>query len=111
MKGDVYPEDALVLLAARQCGRPVKWIASRSDSFLSDDYGRDQIVEAQMALDGSGRILGLRARALHNFGAYVVGAACVAPIYSLKLSPGVYDIPAVHMASRAMFTNTTPTHP
>ena len=57
------------------------------------------------------RILGLRARALHNFGAYVVGAACVAPIYSLKLSPGVYDIPAVHMASRAMFTNTTPTHP
>ena len=75
MKGDVYPEDALVLLAARQCGRPVKWIASRSESFLSDDYGRDQIVEAEMALDGDGRILAMRANALHKLGAYVVGAA------------------------------------
>jgi CO/xanthine dehydrogenase Mo-binding subunit len=53
MKGDVYPEDAPVLLAARRYGRPVKWVASRSDSFLSDDYGRDQIVEAEMAVDHS----------------------------------------------------------
>jgi carbon-monoxide dehydrogenase large subunit len=111
MKGDVYPEDALVLLAARQCSRPIKWIASRSESFLSDDYGRDQTVEAEMALDSSGRILALRASALHNFGAYVVGAACVVPMFSLKLIPSVYDVPAVHVASRAMFTNTTPTHP
>ena len=111
MKGDVYPEDALVLLAARQYGRPVKWIASRSESFLSDDYGRDQIIEAEMALDDGGRILALRANALHNFGAYVVGAACVVPMFALKLMPSVYEVPAVHVAARAMFTNTTPTHP
>jgi aerobic carbon-monoxide dehydrogenase large subunit len=111
MKGDVYPEDALVLLAARQCGRPVKWVASRSDSFLSDDYGRDQIVEAEMALDHNGRILALRANALHNFGAYVVGAACVVPMFALKLMPSVYEVPAVHVTARAIFTNTTPTHP
>jgi carbon-monoxide dehydrogenase large subunit len=111
MKGDVYPEDALVLLATRQCGRPVKWIGTRSESFLSDDYGRDQIVDAEMALDDGGRILALRANALHNFGAYVVGAACVVPMFALKLMPSVYEVPAVHASARAMFTNTTPTHP
>src|SRR5262249_6424859 len=86
MKGGSYPEDALVLLASRLCGRPVKWIASRAESFLGDDYGRDQVVEAEMALDRDGRILGLRTSALHNFGPYVVGAASVPLVYALKLA-------------------------
>jgi carbon-monoxide dehydrogenase large subunit len=111
MKGDVYPEEALVLLASRQCGRPVKWIATRSESFLTDDFGRDQVIEAEMALNAQGRILGLRSTALHNFGAYVVGAACVPLVFAMRLMPGVYDIPALHVAGRAIFTNTTPTGP
>src|SRR3954453_8799054 len=111
MKGDVYPEEALVLLASRHCGRPVKWIATRSESFLTDDFGRDQVIEAEMALDAQGRILGLRSTALHNFGAYVVGAACVPLVFAMRLMPGVYDIPALHVAGRAIFTNTTPTGP
>ena len=111
MKGDTYPDEALVLLASRRCGRPVKWVATRSESFLTDDFGRDQDIEAELALDAEGRILGLRSTALHNFGAYVVGSACVPLIFGLKLMPGVYDVPAVHVTGRAIFTNTTPTGP
>lgn len=108
MKADPYPEDALVLWAARECGRPVKWIASRSDSLMGDNHGRDQIVEGAMALDERGRILGIRARALHAVGAYVVSAT-VAPVnIAMKLIPSVYDIPTVDLVSRAIYTNTSP---
>ena len=111
MKGGVYPEEALVLIAAKLAGRPVKWIQSRSEGFISDDAGRDQVIEAEMALDGNGKITGVRCTALHNFGAYVVGAAVVPLIWSVKLIPAVYDIKNVHLSTRAIFTNTTPTGP
>ncbi|HEX9466381.1 MAG TPA: xanthine dehydrogenase family protein molybdopterin-binding subunit [Alphaproteobacteria bacterium] len=111
MKGDTYPEEALVLLASQRCGRPVKWISSRSDGFLTDDSGRDSVINAEMAFDDSGRVQAIRAHALQNFGAYAVGAAVVTLVYSVKLITGVYDIPAVHVASKAIFTNTTPTGP
>jgi carbon-monoxide dehydrogenase large subunit len=111
MKGDVYPEEALALLAARRCGRPVKVVLSRSDSFLGDDCGRDQVIEGEMAFDAEGRILGLRANALHNFGAYIVGAAFVPLLFAQKLLPNVYDLQAVYVTSGAIFTHTTPTAP
>ena len=111
MKASPYPEDGLVLWASRRIGRPVKWIASRSESLLTDNHGRDQVVEGEMALDAGGRILAIRARALHGLGAYVSGAAAVPVIFSLKLIPNVYAVPAVHVASRAVFTNTVPTTP
>jgi carbon-monoxide dehydrogenase large subunit len=111
MKGGVYPEEALVLYGAKLLGRPVKWIQSRSDGFISDDAGRDQIIEAEMALDANGKITGVRCTALHNFGAYVVGAACVPLVWSIKLMPAVYDVKNVHLMTRAIFTNTTPTGP
>src|SRR5712671_689750 len=111
MEGASYPEEALVLLASRRCGCPVKWVASRSESFLGDDYGRDQVIDAEMALDPDGRILGLRTSALHNFGPYVVGAACVPLVYALKLTSSVYDVQAIHATGRAIFTHTTPTTP
>ena len=56
MKADPYPEDALVLWASKRCGRPVKWIASRSESFMGDNHGRDQVVTGEMALDPAGKI-------------------------------------------------------
>jgi carbon-monoxide dehydrogenase large subunit len=111
MKGDTYPEEALVLLAAKISGRPVKWIASRTDSFILDNAGRDQHVHAEMAVDAEGRILGVRVDALHNLGAYMVGAALVPLVFSLKLIPSVYRVGAVDLCTRAVFTHTTPTNP
>jgi len=111
MKGDTYPEEALVLWASRRCGRPVKWIQTRSEGLLNDDHGRDQVVRGEMALDDHGKILAIRAHARHALGAYVVGAAIVPVIYSLKLIPNAYAVPAVHVTSQAVFTNAAPTGP
>src|SRR5262249_47588678 len=74
MKGDTYPEDGLVLWASRRLGRPVKWVATRTESLLTDNHGRDQLISAEMALDENGKILALRAQALHAVGAYVTNA-------------------------------------
>jgi carbon-monoxide dehydrogenase large subunit len=111
MKADTYPEEGLVLWASRELGRPVKWTATRSESLAGDDHGRDQVVTGEMALDADGKILAIRAQALHAVGAYVVGAAVVPVLYALKLVPNVYAVPAVHVATRAVFTNTVPNHP
>ena len=111
MKGGAYPEEGLVLLASRRIGRPVKWIATRSESLLSDNHGRDQVVRGEMALDAQGHILAIRAQALHAMGAYVSGASVVPVLYSLKLIPNVYAVPTVHVATRAVFTHTVPTTP
>ncbi|OFZ86069.1 MAG: carbon monoxide dehydrogenase [Betaproteobacteria bacterium RBG_16_64_18] len=111
MKGDAYPEEGLVLWASRRIGRPVKWISTRSEGLLTDNHGRDQIVRAEMALDENGKILAIRTQALHGIGAYVAGAAVVPVLFGLKLIPSVYAVPALHVASRAVFTNTVPVHP
>jgi carbon-monoxide dehydrogenase large subunit len=111
MKGHVYPEDAVVVWAARRLERPVKWQASRSDVLLGDDQGRDQTVEAELALDAEGKFTGLRWKAYHNVGAYIEGAGAVPIVFSLKLAQTVYDVPAVDVMSSAVFTNTPPTVP
>ncbi len=112
MKGAVYPEDALVLWASRRCGgRPVKWVSTRSEAFLSDAHGRDQVVTGELALDERGKILGLRVDALHDMGSHVFDASMVVPLFALKLAPGVYQVPAVHAAGRAVLTNTPPLQP
>jgi aerobic carbon-monoxide dehydrogenase large subunit len=111
MKGDTYPEEALVLWASRRCRRPVKWIPTRSESLQNDDHGRDQVVYGEMAFDENGKILALRARAVNGVGACVTGAAVVPVLYGLKLAPNAYRIPALHVSTRAVFTNTTPTAP
>ena len=111
MKADPYPEDALVLLAARLTGRPVKWTATRSESLLTDTHGRDQVVTGSLALDEEGRILAIRATALHNVGAYITGAAVAPLVFSLRFIPSVYDVATIHVASSAIFTNTAPLGP
>ncbi|MSQ73081.1 MAG: xanthine dehydrogenase family protein molybdopterin-binding subunit [Betaproteobacteria bacterium] len=108
LKTNPGPEDGLVLWASRRCGRPVKWIATRAESMLGDTHGRDQVMDAAMALDKVGRILAIRARGMQALGAYVF-AAGVSPIdFSLTLIPNVYRVPCVHLVSRGMFTNTAP---
>jgi carbon-monoxide dehydrogenase large subunit len=112
MKHGGYPEDALVVWASRRVGgRPVKWAATRSEALLGDAQGRDQIVTGELALGESGKILGLRVNALHAMGSHVFAAAMVVPLYAMRLAPGVYQIPAVHVVARAVLTNAIPTAP
>lgn len=111
MKADPYPEDGLVLWAARRCGRPVKWVATRSESLLGDNHGRDQLVSAQMALDHDGKILGVRVRSMHAFGAFVVSAAVAPLTFAMRFVPSVYNVKAYHAVNIGVFTNTSPTGP
>lgn len=111
MKADAYPEDALVLWASRRLDRPVRWTATRSEGLMSDTCGRDQVVHGELAFDDDGRILGIRARAMQNVGAWIAPAGLVPSIFSLRFIPSVYDVQAVHVMSRGMFTNTSPLGP
>jgi carbon-monoxide dehydrogenase large subunit len=111
MKGNVYPEEAVIVWAARRVGRPVKWIPSRSEALLGDAQGRDQNVAAELALDADGKFLALRWSGSHNAGAYIEGAGVVMIVFSLKLASTVYDIPAVAVTSSLVFSNTAPTVP
>jgi carbon-monoxide dehydrogenase large subunit len=107
MKHNVYPEEAIVLWAARRVGRPVKWIPTRSEALLGDNQGRDQYVNAELALDSHGRFSALRWTGSHNVGAYIEGAGAIPILFSLKLASTVYDIPAVavtsHLARRGLY--------
>jgi carbon-monoxide dehydrogenase large subunit len=111
MKADAYPDDGLVLWASRKCGRPVKWIATRSESLMGDNHGRDQVVYGELALDANHKILGIRARSLHGFGAYVASAAVAPLVFALRFIPSVYDVKAFHAVNQGIFLNTSPTGP
>ena len=112
MKASVYPEYPAILHAARALGRPVKWTDERSGSFLSDSHGRDAECEAELALDADGRFLAVRLSLMGNLGAYLGNAATLpATVNALKNVVGTYATPAVAVASRLAFTNTTPVGP
>lgn len=111
MKGHVYPEEAIVAWACKRIERPVKWIATRSESMMGNDHGRDQTVEAELALDENGKFIALRWHALHNVGAYIEGAGAIPVLFAVKLAPTVYNIPNVDVINKAVFSNTAPTVP
>ena len=77
MKGQTYPEEAVLTHAARIVGRPVKWIPSRTEALLGDCHARDQIVDAELALDAQGRFLALRWNGAHDAGAYLAQHAAL----------------------------------
>jgi carbon-monoxide dehydrogenase large subunit len=109
-KGKHYPEETIVVWAARRLRRPVRWIAGRQESFLSDTQGRDHRTRAALALDRDGRFLALRVQTEANLGAYVstFGAAIPGPIYSALLA-GLYRTPAIYVEVKGVFSNTVPT--
>lgn len=109
-KGKHYPEETALAWAARKLRRPLKWISSRSEAFVSDYQARDHVTHAELALDAGGKFLGLRVDTLAAVGAYVstVGAAVPTTVYTGVLS-GPYRIPAIYAQVRVMFTNTVPT--
>jgi carbon-monoxide dehydrogenase large subunit len=109
-KGKHYPEETIVAWAARRLRRPVKWIGTRSECFVSDNQGRDHQTHAELAIDAEGHFLALRVDTVANLGAYVstFGAAIPSVIYSALLA-GVYRTPAIAVQSTGVFTNTLPT--
>ena len=107
LKGNPFPDDALVLWASRRIRRPVKWVASRSESMLTDHCGRETVYYGELALDENGKILALRARCLFQLGAYFVGAALAAGAFSIRFIPEAYDIQTMHIMSQGLFTNTS----
>ena len=106
------PENTLALYAARKLGRPVKWVAERSECFLSDDHCRDNVTDVELALDKDGIFLGLRVKTLANLGAYLSADSNLLPTFSnLGTLAGVYRTPAMHVSVLGVFTNTTATAP
>jgi len=109
MKGFLFPEYALVLLAANKTGRPVRWVASRADSFLSDTHGRDLITDAWLAMDADGRFLAYRVETDANMGAYFSNyGPLIATLAPLQVLGGPYAFKAVHAQVRGRFTHTAP---
>ena len=112
MKGATYNESVALLYAARRLGRPVKWTADRSESFLSDHPGRASTLELELGLDADGNFLGLRVDGVGDLGAYVtaMGALPATTVTSRNII-SVYKTPAISYNVRCVFTNTVPTGP
>jgi carbon-monoxide dehydrogenase large subunit len=109
VKANIYPDDVLVLWAAKRCGRPVKWTATRSESLLCDNHARDQVVYGELALDANGTFLAIRSTAYQALGAYWWGAATAPLFWSLMFIPSLYDVQTIDIRTSAVFTNTAPT--
>jgi carbon-monoxide dehydrogenase large subunit len=103
-----YREYALAAVAAERLRRPVKWVADRSEHFLGDAQGRDNLTRARLALDAKGRFLALDVDLIADMGAYLSVYAPFIPFLGAGMSPGVYDIPLCHVRVRGAFTNTIP---
>ena len=105
----LYAEDVAVTWASRQLGRPVKWTAERSESFVSDAHGRDHHTVAEMAMDKDGKFLAMRVHTTANLGAYLsTFASCIPTILYATLLAGQYTTPAIYCEVTAVFTNTAP---
>jgi len=110
MKSSVTPEVGLVLLASKLVGRPVKWVSTRSEAFLSDAQARDNVTDAELALDRKGHFLAMRFKTIANIGAYAQQSSDAFPGNFGTLA-GVYKTPAIHVELTAVMTNTHPTRP
>ena len=104
-----YAEEVIVTWAAKRLGRPVKWTAERSESFISDRHGRDHLSHAELALDAEGRFLGLRVTTAANLGAYLSTFSTCVPTYLYGiLFAGPYTTPAIYVEVKGVFSNTVP---
>jgi carbon-monoxide dehydrogenase large subunit len=105
----LYAEETALVWASKRVGRPIKWTAERSESFLSDAHGRDHVTTAELALDKDGRFLALRVHTTANMGAYLsTFASCIPTILYATLLAGQYATPAIYCEVKAVFTNTAP---
>ncbi|PWB63475.1 MAG: carbon monoxide dehydrogenase [Bradyrhizobiaceae bacterium] len=105
----IYPEEVVCLWAARKVNRPVKWVSERTEAFVADAHGRDHVTHAEMAFDGEGKILALRAKTIANLGAYMSTFSSSVPTYLYAtLLSGQYEIPQIYCEVDAVYTNTVP---
>jgi carbon-monoxide dehydrogenase large subunit len=103
-----YREYALAAVAAEKTRKPVRWVADRSEHFLGDSHGRDNISTARLALDGKGRIIALDVDIIADMGAYLSCYAPYIPWLGVGMATGPYDIPLAHIRLRGVYTNTVP---
>ncbi|NKC31461.1 xanthine dehydrogenase family protein molybdopterin-binding subunit [Falsiroseomonas selenitidurans] len=109
VKNVLYPEQVVALWAASRLGRPVRWAGDRSEAFLSDIQGRDQVNRAALALDAAGRILALRLHSLAGLGAYLAPRGVVPPLHGLKILAGCYRVPVAHAVVQGIHSHAAPT--
>ena len=113
MKSALYPEEVAVSALARLLGRPVKWIGDRREDLLTSTQAWDEDVEAELGLDGDGRILGLRASVWADVGAYSIypWTASIEAIQVVSFLPGPYRVPHYHGQAWGVATNKAPMGP
>ncbi len=105
-KAFCYQEYPLAVIAAKELGKPVKWISDRTEHFVIDSHGRDNFAIAEMAMDEDGRFLAMRVDLLANMGAYLSQYAPSIPEGGLTMLTGLYDIPNLYALCRGIYTNT-----
>ena len=110
-KGPLYREDVLTSYLALKLRRPVKWIATRSDDFVTTIQGRDQAMTSELALKRDGTMLGLKVRVVANLGGYLQSSTAGPPQRMMAMAPGCYQIRDCHVEVVGVFTNTVPTGP
>ncbi|MFV2038455.1 MAG: xanthine dehydrogenase family protein molybdopterin-binding subunit, partial [Paracoccaceae bacterium] len=104
-----YGEEALVLAAAKKLGRPVKWTATRAESFLADAHGRDHITTIELATEADGTFIAIRTNTMANVGAYLSNFSTAVPTFLHgTLMAGNYRVPNVYVNLKTVFTNTAP---
>jgi carbon-monoxide dehydrogenase large subunit len=106
-KNGLYAENCMTLFAARDLGRPVKWVSDRDEAFLTDTAGRDNVTTGELALDATGEPLAFRVRTYANLGAYNANGSAVSPT-NMHMAPNCYRIPQVYIRVTATFTNNSP---
>jgi carbon-monoxide dehydrogenase large subunit len=112
IKTGPYPENIAILVGAKKFGRPIHWMSTRSEVFLTDNQARDIYSEAELALDEKGKFLALRVRNVGNLGAYVGPVGANIPTMNFtRCLPGMYDIKYMDVSAKCAFTNTIPTAP
>ncbi|CAN7576658.1 xanthine dehydrogenase family protein molybdopterin-binding subunit [Mesorhizobium caraganae] len=105
----IYPEEIVCLWASKKTGVPVKWVADRTESFLTDAHGRDHVSTVEMAFDKNNKITGFKVDTIANLGAYMsLFSSCVPTYLYATLLSGQYNIPAIHANVRTVYTNTAP---
>jgi carbon-monoxide dehydrogenase large subunit len=105
----LYAEETALVWASKRVGRPIKWTAERSESFLTDAHGRDHVTTAEMAMDAQGGFLAMRVKTIANLGAYLsTFASSVPTILYATLLAGQYRTPAIYAEVKSVFTNTAP---
>ncbi|CAH1675851.1 Carbon monoxide dehydrogenase [Hyphomicrobiales bacterium] len=104
----LYREYPLAMIAAEKLKRPVRWVADRNEHFLADTHGRANLATATMALDAKGKFIGLKVDLSAEMGAYLSQYGPFIPWVGTTMTPGCYNIPAVHVVFRGVLTNTTP---